>query len=294
MRRPARLDCQSGSHSLVDGIPFTNPVASDESPALMAAFTINADRAADLLPGNEVHPFRLPGGKGILLITVVDYRVTNIGKYIEYSIAVACTHGAEPAPPLLPLLFQGHYQLGQFVYDLPVSSEISVKGGKGIWGMPKHQANLDFRIDAGWVSAQYDLDDQLCMRVEIKKSRPWMPMKLGAINFCAFRGMLMRSNIFFGGTVGLSALRGGNARLLVGDHPRVKALHTLEISDKALMTVWFPSSRGVLDDHFESWFLTFPEAPTSPPEGIESVAQLGLSQDWLAPPSADGRRDHDR
>ena len=30
--------------------------------------------------------------------------------------------------------------VGQYVWDLPVSTEISVKGGKGIWGTPKHQA----------------------------------------------------------------------------------------------------------------------------------------------------------
>jgi hypothetical protein len=35
---------------------------------------------------------------------------------------------------------------GQYIPDLPVSSEISVKGGKGIWGMPKHKSNLDFKI----------------------------------------------------------------------------------------------------------------------------------------------------
>jgi hypothetical protein len=104
--------------------------------------------------------------------------------------------------------------------------------------------------------------------------------------------MLMQSNIYFEGRIGFSLLRGGNARLLVGDHPRVKALHTLEISDKALMTVWFPSSAGVLDDHFESWFLSFAEPPTSPPEGLESVAGLHLGQEWLAPPTADGRQDH--
>jgi hypothetical protein len=292
MRKPARLNRQAGRHALVDGIPFTLPVHSEQSPALMAAFTINADRAAELLPGNELHPFRLPNGKGILMITVVDYRITNIGKYIEYSIAIACTHGAKPAPPLLPVLLQSHYGLGQYVYDLPVSTEISVKGGKGIWGMPKHQANLDFRIDPDWVSAQYDLDDQLCMRVEIRKPRPWLPVSLGAINYCGFRGLLMHSNIYFGGRIGFSLLRPGKARLLVGDHPRVAALHNLDISDKALMTVWFPSSAGVLDDHFESWFLGFPTAPAQAPEGMESVVGLDLDERWLSPPTADGRQDH--
>ena len=38
------------------------------------------------------------------MITVIDYRVTDIGKYIEFSIAIACTHGRKPAPPILPAL----------------------------------------------------------------------------------------------------------------------------------------------------------------------------------------------
>ena len=110
----------------------------------MAAFPISAARAAELIPGEEVHPFRLGGDVGLLVVTVVDYRTTDIGSYIEFSIAIACTHGLEPAPALLPALLRGRYGTGQFVVDLPVSTEVSVKGGKGIWGMPKHQANLDF------------------------------------------------------------------------------------------------------------------------------------------------------
>src|SRR5690606_7863388 len=119
---------QTGRHALVDGIPFTLPVASSASPALMAAFPINADRARKLLPGNELHPMRL-FGRGVLLIAVIDYRQTNIGKYIEYSIGIGCTRGHRPAILPLAALFRRRYGFGQYVIDLPVSSEISVKGG---------------------------------------------------------------------------------------------------------------------------------------------------------------------
>src|SRR5919204_6580070 len=118
-----------------------------------------------MLPGTEVHPFRM-FGHGLLVVTVVDYRDTSIGTYIEFSIAIACTHGRRAAPPLLPVLFQKTYGLGQYVVDLPVSTEISVKGGKGIWGMPKHQANLDFKVSDGTVSSQYDDDGRLGVWVE--------------------------------------------------------------------------------------------------------------------------------
>jgi len=37
---------------------------------------------------------------------VIDYRKTDIGSYIEYSLAIACTKGARPAPRLLPAIFR--------------------------------------------------------------------------------------------------------------------------------------------------------------------------------------------
>ena len=239
MRMPKRIDTEAGRYSLVDGIPFQLPVESHHSPALMAAFTIDAAKAAALLPGRELHPLTLWRGRGLLLITVVDYTSTNIGKYIEFSIAIAVTHGPRPAPALVPLLFRGHYDWGQYVYDLPVSTEISVKGGKGIWGMPKHQANLDFRIGRRTVSSQYDLDGKLAMRITIRRPR-WtgLPLRTSAANFCQFRGMLWKSVIYFHGNIGASVLLPGAAELLIGDSPRTTDLRELDISRRALFTAF--------------------------------------------------------
>lgn len=282
---PKRLREQSGRYSLVDGIPFHLPVGSQKTPALMAAFPINADAAAKLLPGNELHPFKL-FGKGLLVITVVDYRETNIGKYIEYSIAIACTRGRKPAPALLPLVFQKHYELGQYVFDLPVSTEISTKGGKGIWGMPKHIANLDFIIGDKTVSSQYDLDGQLAMLVEIDKPRlPSIPVfNIPGANFCAYRGMLFKSYVYFSGRLGIGTAKKGAARLTIGPHPRLAPLKTLDIGEDPVFTAFFPETHGVLDDHFECWFLTHETPPTEQMEGMESVVNLGLKEDWLPPP----------
>lgn len=286
MAIPARLRRQTGRHALVDGIPFTLPVASSRSPALMAAFPINADRAAKLLPGNELHPIRVLG-KGVLLIAVIDYRQTNIGRYVEYSIGIACTRG--PRPALLPLaaLFRRRYGFGQYVIDLPVSSEISVKGGKGIWGMPKHQANLDFEIGEEKVRSRYDLDGRMVAEVEVAKpARASIPVSQGAANWCTYRGMLMKSDIHFKGKIGFSLFRPGSARFTLGDHPRADALRELEIGDRPLFSGFIPESAGVLDDHVECWFLTHDHPPTAVPEGFKSVIDLGLSEEWLPPPGS--------
>jgi len=283
MTIPERLKRQAGRYALVDGIPFRLPVSGTRSPALMAMFTIDLDEATRLMPGNEIHPFRL-WNKAVLIITVVDYRVTVIGKYVEFSVAIACTHGPKPAPPLLPALLMGRYGTGQYVHDLPVSSEVSVKGGKGIWGMPKHQANLDFLIRERMVSSQYDLDGQMVLRIEIERPKmTWLPINMGAINYCAFRGMLMKSSIYFKGSLGMSLFKKAAARLVLGDHPRVAALRRLNIGGP-FFTAFFPGITGDLDDHYESWFLSYDTPPATRPEGMESVVNLGLSEAWLPPP----------
>ncbi len=284
MSLPKRLKRQEGRYGLVDGIPFDLPVASKDSPALMAAYSIDYEKARKLMPGREVHPFRI-WNKAVLLITVIDYRVTTIGKYVEFSIGIGCTQGRKPAPPLLPLIFMKSFGTGQYVFDLPVSSEVSVKGGKGIWGMPKHQANLNFLIGEKTVSSQYDLDGRFAMKIEVQRSKKEnFPVNMSGANYCAFRGMLMKSYVYFKGKAGFCLFKKGSAKLTIGDHPRLKPLKDLDISENPLFSGFFPKTDGVLDDHFENWFLDSAELPTQIPEGLESVVHLTQSQEWLEPP----------
>lgn len=282
---PQRIQAMTGRYSLVDGVPFQLPVTCVPSPVLMAVYPINPDRAKALMPA-EVHPLRL-GGKGLLVITVINYLGTNIGTYVEYSIGIACTHGVKPSPPWLPLLLMGHYGTGQYVVDLPVSTQVSVKGGKGIWGMPKHQGNLDFKTSERRVSSQYDLDGQLVTYVEIERPAATpLPLNMGAANYCAFRGMLMKSSIYMKGKAGMRLFGAAKARLIIGDHPRAAPLKTLEIGPRPLATAYIPNAVGTLDDHIECWFLHDAAPPPSAPEGMESVIELPLDETWPPAPVA--------
>lgn len=284
---PGRVKKYTGRYALVDGIPYTMPVEARHSPALMAGFFCDYQKANDLLPGNELHPVKYTNGKAIFIVTVIDYRQTSIGKYIEYSIALACTRGSRPAPALLPAVFMGLYKTGQFILDLPVSSEISVKGGKGIWGMPKHKANLDFKIENDIVSAQYEKDGQFAFRIEIDKPKGWhLPLRVGVTNYSHFRNMLMASYIYFSSKARIRLGKKATGRLFIGDHPRTRYMRELGIESKPFFTLFMPEANGVLDDHFDCWFMTYKDKPEKvTPEGFESVAHLGLNENWLPPPS---------
>ena len=125
------------------------------------------------------------------------------------------------------------------------------------------------------------------MRIEIdkpKKAGLKLPMHIGAANFCQFRGLLMKSNIYFRGKMGLKLFNQAKARLILGDHPRIAPLKTLNLRPDPIFTAFFPASNGLLDDYFECWFLAFDQKPAQAPEGFESVIHLGLAEEWLAPP----------
>jgi len=293
MTIPARQRALTGSYALVDGIPFTMPVNSVDSPALMAGFTVDYDRASALIPGEEIKLVRLPRGRALLVITVINYRTTDIGRYVEFSIAFACYHRRAGRRLMGTLMAERTSAVGQFVWDLPVSSLVSVKGGKGIWGMPKHQANLDFDVADDEMSSQYDLDGELCMRITVKRpKRIKVPLRdVAATNYCQFRGMLMKSSVFFSDHAEIAAGKFANATLMLGAHPRMAPLRGLKRSESPIFVACLPHSHGVLDDHFEGWFLTSPEPPDpdQPPEGLESVVALPNSEDWLSPPTAERR-----
>jgi hypothetical protein len=97
--------------------------------------------------------------------------------------------------------------------------------------------------------------------------------------------MLMASHINFKGKAGVHLFGKANARLYIGDHPKTAPLRELDIDEDPFFTMFIPESNGILDDYFESWFLTYEEAPDAMPEGLESVIDLDLSEEWLDPPS---------
>ena len=293
MTPKARQRALQGSYATVDGIPFKMPINSLNSPALMVGFTVDYAQTAALLPGEEIKPVKLPRGRALMIITVIDYKKTDIGSYIEYSIAFACYHKRAGARFMGTFLAERTSAVGQYVWDLPVSTEISVKGGKGIWGMPKHRANLDFDVTSEQMSSQYDLDGELCMRITVPRpTRLKIPLRdFGATNYCQFRGMLMKSSVYFSDTAEVSAGRIRKAECMLGPHPRMDPLRTLQISDHAIFVACMPDSHGVLDDHYEGWFITAPAQPEPQPEekSLKAVAGLPNTEDWLAPPTANGR-----
>ena len=81
----------------------------------------------------------------------------------------------------------------------------------------------------------------------------------------------MKSSIYFTDRAEVAVGPFAKAQLLIGDHPRMDPLRTLDMSSKALFTACLPHSNGVLDDHFESWFITSPTRLTRVNGGVATT-----------------------
>jgi Acetoacetate decarboxylase (ADC) len=278
-RRERWLDKQ---YANVDGIAFQMPVGTKASPALYAAFSIDPVAAQAMLPGRELHAARL-WAKGVLMIAVVDYQDTTIGTYVEFCVGILCSHGRSPAPRLLSAALPPLFGSGIYIHDLPVSTEVSVKGGLGIWGMPKCKANLDFRSDDKTASSQYDMDGELVVRIDVPVGKPVVPLMTSGSGYGSFRGMLGKSRIKLRGWSSFG-IGGKGVTLVIGDHPKASKLKSLDINPKALFAGYVPKFSGILDDHIETWFLAHETPPPPPEKGLRNVVSLGISQERLAPP----------
>ncbi len=287
MRYPARIKWLEGRFANVDGIPFQMPIRTQRSPALFAAFPIDATKAEQLIPGDELHAWSFRG-RGLLVVAVVNYLDTTIGRYVEFCLGILATRGPSPTGALRPLLFRSRHETGVYIYDLPVSSEISVKGGLGIWGMPKRQANLDFVVSSDVVTSQYDLDGKLVARIDIPRPRnTWFPARVSGVGWGAdFRGQMTKSYTYAGGRMGFH-VRPSAARLTLGDHPRAERLKELDVEPRAVFSGFMPMLDGVLDDHVESWYLTTATPTGQPERGLSDLTDLTLSEQWLEPPDRD-------
>ena len=145
------------------------------------------------------------------------------------------------------------------------------------------------------MSSQYDLDGQLCMRIDGRPAAgARVPLRnVGAVNWCQFRGMLMKSSIYFSDRAEVAVGPWASAQLLIGDHPRMAPLRNARPAEQAAVHGGPPhstvcstttSSRGSSRRPRRSGTAPITAAtPWTPSTG------LPRSTDWLDPPSAGGR-----
>ena len=108
--------------------PLSLPVRILDASQGWAAYVVPSARAAELLGASTdmVTPFDLGGGRALVVVMGIDYRVCDLGRYQEIALALIVTAKNDPAG--IP---------GAMFVGIGVNGEFSRDAGQAVWGLEK-------------------------------------------------------------------------------------------------------------------------------------------------------------
>ena len=111
---------------------------------ISAAFPARYRRLRELMPDPRYVPARLAPGLGVVAITYLDYRDTDLGPCREVGIAIALNEPYFRAN-LPGRALTSARRLGQvhvFVRHMPVTSEVAMRGGADFYNAPNSHSRV--------------------------------------------------------------------------------------------------------------------------------------------------------
>ena len=120
----------------IDGRTITFPMEVTAMDAATMVFSVPADAAQRLLPGDDFDVIDIGGGVAQFVLALVDYLDNPWGDYLEINLGfLARPRGAAAEVA------------GSFVYRMPVDQAFTCKAGNEVMGFPKTVEDLA-RTDA--------------------------------------------------------------------------------------------------------------------------------------------------
>jgi hypothetical protein len=117
-----------GTSADAGSTPFVTPARITDASQGWAMYVVPCKIAEEVLGKNAdfVAPFDLGGGRTLLAVLGVDYRVTDFGQYREIALALAVTARSDPAG--IP---------GVIFLGIAVTGEFSREVARDVWGLQK-------------------------------------------------------------------------------------------------------------------------------------------------------------
>jgi acetoacetate decarboxylase len=231
-------ETNKGHQSPSDGLPLQQRVLSDgtrcalpiryfDVQCLVATFSVEFDRAAELLENTGLQVAPQGDGKASILLYCIEYRVTDIGSYNEVGLTIMAAAAGDSNP-------------AQYVVNLPVSTPLANRVGREIWGYNKFVAVIDIRGNRDSFSTTLsDLDGAMIGSFDYKRSAVVSAPPKDIITFTLLNGRVIKTRIQVftpfqaGGGDGFAVTIG------VSKHPMAKNLRSLALDGACPETVLY-------------------------------------------------------
>jgi hypothetical protein len=121
----------------IDGQEITFPMEVRDFDAATFVFSVPAEAAQRLLPGDDFSVIEIVEGTAQLVVALCDYHDNPWGDYLEINLGfLARPTGA------------GEEVLGSFVYRMPVDQAFTCQAGNEVMGFPKTVEELSVSTSA--------------------------------------------------------------------------------------------------------------------------------------------------
>ena len=203
---------------LSDGTEVPLPIRFFDAQCLLAMFTTDLERAAELLKGTGVRAVAQEDGKAVVLLGCFEYRKTDIGPYNEFCVGISALAPGDPIPAL-------------YVTNLPVTTAVANRAGREIWGFNKFVTAIDIRRDGKRLStALRDPENALILMLEGTRGASVPVPPADVLTFSLLQGKVIKTVIRVMTSWQLGS--GNDFALNLGNsgHPMANNLRTLALN----------------------------------------------------------------
>ena len=199
----------------IEGREITFPMEVDAFNSATLGFSVPADAAAALLPGDAFEIVEVGPGTAQLIVSLVDYRDNPWGDYNEVNLGFL----ARPAGA-------GDDVIGSFVYRMPVDQEFTCLAGNQVMGFPKTVMGIDADYTDTHVTFTLRDGDEAVFAVTVPRAAPaGDPVRIETVSYSYLDGIAQQTPLSMDLATG--AVDAGDVTLTLGTGPIADELRGL-------------------------------------------------------------------
>ncbi len=199
----------------VQGRTITFPMEVEELRAATVLYSVPADAAAALLPGDAFEVVEVAPGTAQLVIAACDYVRNPWGDYDELNLGfLARPAGAAPDV------------IGSFVYRMPVNQAFTCEAGNRVMGFPKTVEDLTAAYTEATVAFRLAMGGLHVLTLTVPRAAPLgAPERVAATSYSYLDGVPYGTDLSM--DMGTGMIDPADVMLELGDSPVADELRAL-------------------------------------------------------------------
>ncbi len=236
------------SEANIAGVSAKIPIFYRDARAFNGLFPANYFKLKRMLPDRRFVPAQVLPGVGAVSFSALEYYDTDIGPYNEFSIGILLnSYQFQPIPGynLLRQYLQDYYYV--YIYHLPVTTEVALRGGIDFYNYPKFMADINFSDTADEVICELAERGQKILELRGRK----IPAPRSSLIkfFChLYQDKQPQYAEFKVNALEMGQVLGpADVSISFGDsHPIARNFSDILLSERALMYIYLPKIQAIL------------------------------------------------